>query len=118
MDIRTVEGDDMSGPRGVDAIRQDVIRDVTTLLNMLIRALVDFPNEVIVRPVAGSQAVIFEVGVHAEDVRRVIGRKGRTADALREILINLGSKARSRFLLEVIEPVERSRTTYSSPDRR
>lgn len=118
MEIRTVERDELDGPRGADSTRQDVIRDVSTLLNMLIRALVDFPNDVLVRPVAGSQAVIFEVGVHAEDVRRVIGRKGRTADALREILINLGSKSRSRFLLEVIEPVERSRTTYSAPDRR
>ena len=84
-------------------------RDTSALLNLLIRSLVDFPDDVSVQTLEGSQSTIFEVKVNREDVRRVIGRKGRTADAVREILINLGSKAGRRFLLEIVEPSPRKR---------
>ena len=78
-----------------------------TLLQLLIQALVDLPQAVSIRTVSGSQSVIFEVSVAREDVRRVIGRKGRTADAVREIMLNLGAKAGLRFLLEILEPENR-----------
>ena len=37
----------------------------------------------------------------------MIGRKGRTADALRELLTNWGGKAGRKLLLEVMEPTRR-----------
>ena len=79
-------------------------REIAALLDLMIRALVDYPEDVLVQTLEGSQSTIFEVKVNPDDVRRVIGRKGRTADAVREILINLGSKAGRRFLLEIVEP--------------
>lgn len=81
----------------------DVI-ETRALLDLTIRALVDFPQNVKVTVVEGGQSVIFEVAVHPEDVRRVIGRRGRTAGALREIMVNLGSKAGRRYVLEIVEP--------------
>ena len=58
-------------------------REITALLDLTVRALVDYPADVTVQTLEGSQSTIFEVRVNPEDVRRVIGRKGRTADALR-----------------------------------
>ena len=84
--------------------QQSPVEETTALLNLLIRALVDFPNEVDIQTLEDSQSTIFEVAVHAEDVRRVIGRRGRTADAVREIMINLGSKVGRRYILEIVEP--------------
>lgn len=84
--------------------RTKQVEDCALLIEMMIRALVDKPAAVSVQVVSGAQAVIYEVSVDAEDVRRVIGRKGRTADALRELLTNLGSKAGRRYLLEIVEP--------------
>ena len=86
-----------------DRARADV-EAVKTLLQLVVQALVDQPQAVRIEAISGSQAVIFEVKVDREDVRRVIGRKGRTADALREIMLNLGSKVGRRFLLEILEP--------------
>lgn len=74
------------------------------ILRGLIRVLVDEPDGVHVSPVCGSRSVIFEVEVCREDVRRLIGRKGRTADAIREILFNLGARYGWRYNLEVVEP--------------
>ena len=89
------------GPNG------QAVQEAATLLHLMIRGLVDNPEEVKVDLVEGGQSVIFEVRVDREDVRRVIGRKGRTADALREIMTNLGGKAGRRYLLEIVEPMER-----------
>lgn len=78
--------------------------ETTALLNLLIRALVDQPESVHVDSVEGGQSVIYEVKVDREDVRRVIGRRGRTAGALRELMLNLGSKNGRRYVLEIVEP--------------
>lgn len=77
------------------------------LLVSLVTALVDQPREVKVRVVEGHHVDIFEITVATEDVRRLIGRKGRTADALRVLLLNLGSKAGRRYELEIVEPSHR-----------
>ena len=82
-------------------------QQTVSLLTHLVRALVDEPNEVAINPVSAEQVTIFEIRVEPEDVRRVIGRKGRTADALREILRNVASKAGRRYHLEIVEPENR-----------
>ena len=105
METKNSKGGSQNSSKTGETTREAAIREVATLLVLLVRALVDFPDEVAVRPVVGAHAVIFEVGVHPEDVRRLIGKKGRTADALREILTNLGGKEGGRYLLEVVEPL-------------
>lgn len=77
------------------------------LLHQLTTALVDFSDEVRVSTVCGEQSVIFEVRVAPIDVKRIIGRRGRTADAIRELLLSLAGKANARYLLEIVEPTHR-----------
>ena len=87
--------------------REESISQTTGILKTMIGGLVDVPAGVGVESVCSTQSVIFEVTVDADDVRRVIGRKGRTANAVREILTNLGAKAGLRFHLEIVEPAGR-----------
>ena len=77
---------------------------VVGLLSGLVQALVDRPEGVLITAIRAEQTTILEVKVEPDDVRRIIGRKGRTADALREILLNLGGKEGRRYLMEIIEP--------------
>ena len=99
--------DDVAGEWSIEA----AIEQTRCVVETLVRALVDEPEAVAIKAVQGGQAVIFEVAVHPEDVRRIVGRKGRTADACRELLTNLGSKAGRRFHLEIVEPKERAQRT-------
>ena len=55
------------------------------LVEYLIKAIVDDPGEVVVTPVQEGPTTIYEVSVADADVGRVIGRHGRTAEALRTI---------------------------------
>jgi uncharacterized protein len=73
------------------------------LLEMIAEALVDYPEEVEVRSVEGQQLIVLELCVHPEDVGRVIGRYGRTADAIRTILGAAGMKLHKRVTLEILD---------------
>jgi uncharacterized protein len=67
------------------------------------KALVDNPDQVQVRAIEGEQLTVFELRVHANDLGTVIGRQGRTAQAIRTILSAAGMKLRKRFTLEILE---------------
>ena len=56
------------------------------VLGHLVRGIVDHPDEVDIRTRETSRGYILEVRVHPDDLGRVIGRSGRTAQALRTVL--------------------------------
>jgi uncharacterized protein len=72
------------------------------LLEMIAKALVDQPEEVEVRSVEGQQVVVLELCVHPEDGGKVIGRHGRTAEALRTIFGVAGMKLHKRVTVEIL----------------
>jgi uncharacterized protein len=72
------------------------------LLEMVAKALVDHPEEVEVRSVEGQQVVVLERCVHPEDVGKVIGRHGRTAEALRTIFGAAGMKLHKRVTVGIL----------------
>jgi uncharacterized protein len=73
------------------------------LVEVIAKALVDNPDQVQVRAIEGEQLTVFELRVHANDLGKVIGRQGRTAQAIRTILSAAGMKLRKRFTLEILE---------------
>ena len=74
-----------------------------TLLLQVIRSLVDNPEDVRIAEVVGAQTVIFEVRCHANDIGKIIGRNGRTINALRGLAEALGMRRRLKVVLEVVE---------------
>lgn len=62
------------------------------LIETIVKALVDKPEEVKVSEVAGETAVIYEVKVADSDIGKVIGKQGKTANALRTIVKAASSK--------------------------
>ena len=73
------------------------------LVEAIAKALVDNPDQVQVRAVEGELLTVFELCVHASDLGKVIGKQGRTAQAIRTILSAVGMKLRKRFTLEILE---------------
>jgi predicted RNA-binding protein YlqC (UPF0109 family) len=55
-------------------------------LEHLVKGIVDHDGDVIVRHKSGRRGDLLEVRVHPDDLGRVIGRSGRTASALREVM--------------------------------
>ncbi len=70
---------------------------------MIAKALVDLPDQVEVEEVVGEQTTVLELKVAKEDLGKVIGKQGRTAQAMRTILNAAATKLRKRCVLEIIE---------------
>ena len=73
------------------------------LVSEIAKALVDSPDEVVVREVEGEQVTVLELRVAPSDLGKVIGKQGRTARSIRTLLGAAGMKLNRRFTLEILE---------------
>jgi predicted RNA-binding protein YlqC (UPF0109 family) len=73
------------------------------LISYIAQSLVDRPEDVLVSEVEGNQTTVLELKVAKEDLGKVIGKQGRTAQAMRTILSAVSSKVKKRTVLEIIE---------------
>lgn len=79
------------------------IKESEAYLVCILNALIEHPDALKVKTVAGRRSVIFEIEACPRDLPWLIGRKGRTAEALRELMSSLGGRRGQRFLLEFYE---------------
>ena len=73
------------------------------LLEYLVRALVDDPDEVSIEPYDEDDGtLVLEVHVGEDDAGKVIGRGGRTVDALRTVIRASSARAGRRVVVDVV----------------
>lgn len=72
-------------------------------ITRIAQALVDYPDQVEVEEVVGEQTTVLELKVAKEDLGKVIGKQGRTAQAMRTLLNAAATKLKKRCVLEIIE---------------
>jgi len=73
------------------------------LLQYIAKSLVDDPDQVVVEEIMTQQTLVLELSVAKEDLGKVIGKKGRTAQAVRTILSCASAKEKKRTILEIVE---------------
>ncbi len=73
------------------------------LVEYIAKALVDEVGRIEISEIAGNQTNIIELKVAKEDIGKVIGRQGRTADAIRTILNCAAAKLSKRYILQIID---------------
>jgi hypothetical protein len=76
--------------------------DTENLVLRIVSSLVDDLQRVSVKSITTETGTIFEVTVAPTDVGKVIGKQGRNASAIRELLSAIGSTAKKRYGLDVI----------------
>ncbi|RKH74596.1 KH domain-containing protein [Corallococcus aberystwythensis] len=81
------------------------------LLTYLAKALVDQPDQVALRISEADGGQLYELKVAPEDVGKVIGRDGRTVNALRTLLNAAAQKQGQKVRLEILD----DRRTPGSP---
>jgi predicted RNA-binding protein YlqC (UPF0109 family) len=77
--------------------------DMKALIELMVKSLVDKPEEVAVAEVDGERTTVYELRVATSDLGKVIGKQGRTARAMRTILSAAGTKLGKRCVLEILE---------------
>ena len=73
------------------------------LIEFMVKALVDEPNDVSITEISGDKKTRYELRVAKADVGKVIGKRGRTAGAIRTIINAVSTKQGKRAELEIIE---------------
>jgi predicted RNA-binding protein YlqC (UPF0109 family) len=73
------------------------------LLKRIVQALVDNPEQVEVSEVDGDNVLVLELKVAKEDIGKVIGKQGRTAQAIRSILSAVSGKVKKRTVFAILE---------------
>jgi uncharacterized protein len=76
---------------------------VTELLELLVRALVEDPEAVVVEEVEEDGDLIYEITVAEEDLGRVIGKNGRVANAIRTIAKAAAVRLDRRVIVDILD---------------
>ena len=76
---------------------------ITELVTIIAKSLVDSPEQVVVHEVTGEQTAVLELKVAPDDLGKIIGKQGKTAKAIRTILSAAAAKMRKRAVLEILE---------------
>lgn len=80
---------------------------VINLVRLMVMALVDFPDKIEVKAIEGAMSTVLEVRTGPGDMGKLVGKQGRTADALRTLLVAFGGRYKRRFILEIIDNRDR-----------
>jgi predicted RNA-binding protein YlqC (UPF0109 family) len=73
-------------------------------IEFIARHLVDNPDNVEVEEnVPEDKKVVFSLKVQSDDVGKVIGKQGKTAQAMRTLLTAIAAKEGKRAILEILD---------------
>jgi uncharacterized protein len=81
---------------------QKELSEVGCLVKTIVCHLVKHPEAVRLEELRASRTVVLELRVAPGDQGRIIGRDGRMASALRELLTNIGARTDRRYLLNIL----------------
>lgn len=83
----------------------------------IVKSLVGNPDKVVIERRIDEKGVLLELTVDPEDLGRVIGKRGATAQSLRTLLRALGTKNDARYNLKIVDNGEHGERTESSSRR-
>lgn len=72
------------------------------LVEVIAKALVDYPEMVKVKETENDRTIILELTVASEDMGKVIGKNGRIARAIRTIVKSGSAKFEKRVIVEIV----------------
>ena len=76
---------------------------VKELVEVIAKALAEYPDEVVVKEILGQQISVIELRAAKADLGKIIGKEGRNAHALRTLVNAAATKLRKRAVLEILE---------------
>ena len=80
--------------------------ELKQIVETLVKRLASVPEEVELKENQGENTLVFEVRVAKKDMGKIIGKKGKTIEALRTIIGAFGVKQNKRCIFQLIEEDE------------
>src|SRR5688572_17328832 len=82
----------------------------------IVKSLVGFPDDVVIERIIDEKGVLLTLTVNPEDLGRVIGKRGMTAQSLRTLLRALGTKNDARYNLKIVNNDDDRENYASTPN--
>lgn len=73
------------------------------LLEVIAKNLVDYPERVSVQEIPGEKATVLELKVAPEDMGKVIGKQGRIARAIRNVVKAAAIREDKKIVVEIVQ---------------
>ena len=73
------------------------------LVEVIAKALVDNPDEVVVTETVKDKATIIELKVAKSDIGKVIGRQGRIAKSIRSVVKAAATKEDKKVIVDIMD---------------
>ncbi len=83
----------------------------------IVKSLVGHPDDVVIDRIIDEKGVLLTLTVNPEDLGRVIGKRGMTAQSLRTLLRALGTKNDARYNLKIVNNDDDRENYASSSDQ-
>ena len=83
----------------------------------IVKTLVNNPDKVKVDRTIDEKGVLLSLEVDPEDVGRIIGRRGATAQSIRTLLRALGTKNDARYNLKIVNDEESDRSRRNQAEQ-
>jgi uncharacterized protein len=77
--------------------------ELAKMIEVIAKALVDDPQEVTAEEKLGENTIVIALKVAKTDIGKIIGKEGKTAKAIRTILLGAATKLKCRAVLEIVE---------------
>jgi predicted RNA-binding protein YlqC (UPF0109 family) len=97
-----IAADSSDTSKGVRAVEVPEENRLKRLVEYIVEALVDHPDQILIAERSGRNTTIIELTVAKDDIGKVIGKEGRTINAIRTILNAAGASLKKRVVLEVM----------------
>ena len=86
-----------------ETVKNEVDNTLKDLTLRMAQAVVNNPDEVRVELIEGASMIVLELSVGPDDMGRIIGKKGQTANAMRTLLRSSAAQNGKRVNLEIIQ---------------
>lgn len=86
-------------------------------IEYIVKSLVNHPDAVKIDRSIDEKGVLLELSVDPEDLGRVIGKRGATAQSLRTLLRALGTKNEARYNLKIVDTGEPGSKSAPADDK-
>jgi len=96
------KSDDGKGARGAGAA-EGSLRELEGFVDYVVKALVDYPDEVSVTTVENGEGTSIQIRCRKEDIGKIVGKRGKTIMAIRSLVSGAAGRQRKRVSVDVLD---------------
>ena len=96
------KSDDAKSARGAEASGGS-LRELEGFVDYVVKALVDYPDEVNVETVENGDGTSIQIRCRKEDIGKIVGKRGKTIMAIRSLVSGAAGRQRKRVSVDVLD---------------